>query len=218
MNSVLISAGRATMLIYCKRSIAMKPIIFNPILRLILWILVLVVPARLSQAATPEFSGYMDFGKKSLFVFTNIESRSTSGWITLGQAFLDHKVHGFDPADEVVILEYQGKLLRIPLKGLRVVAPHMKSDFSELTMSVSMDGILILNGQPVSWDALDALFASLASTTDKLRVMLQQPSYPPGVDISRVVSTVEELSKRMRESGLKKGEMILLPPPARSPK
>lgn len=85
-------------------------------------------------------------------------------------------------------------------------------------MSVSMDGILILNGQPVSWDALDALFASLASTTDKLRVMLQQPSYPPGVDISRVVSTVEELSKRMRESGLKKGEMILLPPPARSPK
>lgn len=94
------------MLIYCKRSIAMKPIIFNPILRLILWILVLVVPARLSQAATPEFSGYMDFGKASLFVFMDIESRSTSGWITLGQAFLDHKVHGFDPANEVVILEY----------------------------------------------------------------------------------------------------------------
>jgi len=49
----------------------------------------------------------MDLGKKSLFVFTDIESRSTSGWIALGQAFLDHEVPEFDSATEVVMLEHQ---------------------------------------------------------------------------------------------------------------
>jgi hypothetical protein len=70
--------------------------------------------------AVLEFSGYLSSNGDIRFIVTDVNNRRTSGWLKIGDTFERHRIAGFDPQDEVLVVEHAGTPLRLPLKGARV--------------------------------------------------------------------------------------------------
>jgi hypothetical protein len=71
-------------------------------------------------SATLEFSGYIESRNEFRFIITDIDEKSSSGWITIGQSFNGHRLVAFDRQKEVLSVKKGESTLELRLKESRV--------------------------------------------------------------------------------------------------
>jgi hypothetical protein len=81
----------------------------------------LLLSTSLGHAAL-EFSGYTQTGTDVKFVLNDTADTRSSDWLSLGQGFREHRLQAFDPKEEVLTVEKDGTLLKLPLKKPRFTA------------------------------------------------------------------------------------------------
>src|SRR5688572_21361512 len=70
--------------------------------------------------AALELSAFIAIASDYRFILTNAETRSNSGWISLGDTFEEHRLTRFDALGETLILERGAELMSLHLKDDRV--------------------------------------------------------------------------------------------------
>lgn len=157
-----------------------------------------------------EFSGYMKSGDAVQFVIMDVDARVTSGFLVVGSTFRGHKVIAFDPEREVLLLEREGKTIRLPLKDSRVregssaVPPKV-----ELKVAITQDGTPVVNGQAITFEAFDILLRKHAESGMPLALSFHQPPDP-----SRAVhETIKKLHRALGQSGVKKTSIKIVDAP-----
>lgn len=169
---------------------------------LILWF------APTSHAAL-EFTGYMRLKDEVRFVVTDLDSGTTSGFLTIGSVFEGHKVTAFDERSEVLVLDLNGQSIRLPLKDAHVrdgsTAPPEKI---ELQLKISSDGALTIDDRAVDLDTFDALLRKHAATGAPLALY-----YHSSLDYSaKAQATLEAVMRLVPKSGVKKYSMKFIGP------
>ena len=164
--------------------------------------------------AALEFTGYMRLKEVSQFVVTDRDSGATSGWLTIGSVFEGGKVTAFDELQEVLVLDLDGKSIRLPLREAHVrdgkAAPPEKI---ELTLKISPDGSLMIEDRAVELAAFDALLRKYAASGAPLALYY----YSSPVYGAKAQATLEAVMRLVPKSGVKKYSMKVVdsPPPGK---
>jgi hypothetical protein len=72
--------------------------------------------------AEVEFAGYIKAGTETKFVLADAAAGKTSDWLSVGGAFGDYKITGFDPRTETLAVTRNGTAARLVLKSAQVRA------------------------------------------------------------------------------------------------
>jgi hypothetical protein len=86
------------------------------------------------SSATLEFSAYIQSGAAPRFVITDVEEKTSSGWIAIGQSFKGHTLVAFDQKREVLSVKKEEATLELRLKESRVQdvgAPEIRAKLSD---------------------------------------------------------------------------------------
>lgn len=159
--------------------------------------------------AALEFSGYMRLNDGLQFVVTDPDSKSASGWITLGAVFEGHKVAAFDEREEVLILERGGNSIRLSLKDAHVRDDKVAlPEKIEVWLTITSSGELIIDHQVVSLAAFDRLLRKYAGGGAPLALHYLASDFSP-----KVMETLEAVIRAVPKSGVKKYSLNIVQPP-----
>lgn len=70
--------------------------------------------------ATLEFTGYTQLAKESKFVIRDVEEKTSSGWIAIGESFKGYTLIAFNREKELLTVKNGDSTIELPLKLSRV--------------------------------------------------------------------------------------------------
>jgi hypothetical protein len=115
----------------------------------------------LLQAASLEFSGFLQSKTETRFMITDLSDRKTSGWIVVGDTFRGYALVAFDAKDEAVVLKKGAETVRLPVKQAKVVdvAATLRK---HRVISIVQNGDLLIGDLPVRSNSLEEILRQLA--------------------------------------------------------
>jgi hypothetical protein len=111
-----------------------------------------------------EFAAYMQAGGDVRFEIADNATKTSSGWITLGQSFHDYRVTAFDPKKEVLSVRKEGASLDLPLKGSHVQAGGLPPEL--LRRGITSADLLL------RWDESAQIYLGLVTQEKPVRKRL----------------------------------------------
>jgi len=171
-----------------------------------LLISILAVGLASASFAALEFTGYMRSKDTLQFFVTDLSSGATSGWLTIGSVFEDHKIAAFEVPEEVLVLEHNGQSIRLTLKEPRVRnGKSPEHERIELHLRISPDGVLVLDGQAIHFDAFEELLRKYGEKNTHVALIFRGP-WPPS---AKIHETLQMVLRAIPKSGAKKFSIIL---------
>ncbi len=74
----------------------------------------------IAAGADLEFTAYFATSKESFYMLSDTETRTTSGWLKVGQSFSGYVIKEFDRETDVIVLKKAEELLRVRLRESKV--------------------------------------------------------------------------------------------------
>jgi hypothetical protein len=105
-----------------------------------------LIAASFGRAAL-EFTAYIRAGKSSRFVVTDLENKTSSGWLVLGDSFAGTKLTAFDPKREVLTVKTGNTSAELPLKSSHVAEAEGERDL--VAFRAFFDGDRIITAKEV---------------------------------------------------------------------
>ena len=179
--------------------------------------------------AALELSAFIAIASDYRLILTNAETRSNSGWISLGDTFEEHRLTRFDALGETLILERGAELMSLHLKDDRVKETDTRQRRTltddgasarqkrEIPIWVDNWGNLALSGTAVSFDEIEGLFRTLAEVNADVVVVFAQSRVGPRENGERMRKTKNAVLGRAQEAGLKKFSSRVIDLPRETP-
>ena len=166
--------------------------------------------------AAVELSALASVGGDFRFIITNADTRVSSGWLSLGDSFEEHRISRFDVANEVLTLERGGKSIQLRLKHdpveqagtrrRRVLDDGGAAERRKREIPIWIDGYgnVALGATAVTFDEIEALFGRLVEANASVEVLFVHAPLAPKENPERMRTTKNRVLGRAQEAGLRK--------------
>ena len=176
--------------------------------------------------AALELSAFISISGDYRFLVVNAETRSSSGWVSLGDTFEAYRLVRFDAHRETLTIQRADEVGELALKDDRTkeTATRQRRTLTdegpsarqkrEIPIWVDHWGNMALGGAAVSFDEIEELFRKLAQVNaDVVLVFVQAAGASRGTG-DRMSKTKNAVRGRAQEAGLKRfsSRVIDLPP------
>jgi hypothetical protein len=164
--------------------------------------------------AAAELSAFASAGGDIRFIITNAETRVSSGWLSLGDSFEEHRISRFNLADEVLTLERGGESIQLRLKHdaveqsgtrrRRVLGDGGAAERRKREIPIWIDGYgnVALGATAVTFDEIEALFRRLVEANANVEVVFVHAPLAPKENPERMRRTKNAVAGRAQEAGM----------------